>query len=292
MSKNFDPSGRARTPEAKTKTSFWQLKRPGGTTADNHDVEHPAFQPTLPRVNLLPAAVREGITVRKIHRRFVFGALAVLIAGVGVWLLQNGTILDSEVRLTAAQRDNVFIGNKVKALAPVGQLYQQITNQETFIDEALSSEIVASDVLAELETVAGPSIAYTNIAMTFTGIPKANQGTSAAASLNLCPDADPFGTDITIGCIAFTAQGQTRSDVSAYLNRIAANPMFIGSYVTTTTVTKTPGGASQLSFTGSTGISTEGLKTLLTDEQIAALLLAAQPAPAPTDPAASPAAEG
>jgi hypothetical protein len=290
MTKGPDPGGRGRTPEAKA--PFWRLKRSGGSTADAHDVEHPVFQPTLPRVNLLPAAVREGITVRKIRRRFVFGALAVLIAGVGVWLLQNGTILDSEVRLTAAQRDNVVVGNKVKALAPVGQLYEQITNQETFIDEALASEVVASDVLAELENVAGPSIAYTNIAMTFTGIPKANQGTSAAASLNLCPDADPFGTDITIGCIAFTAQGQTRSDVSAYLNRIAANPMFIGSYVTTTTVTKTPGGASQLSFTGSTGISTEGLKTPLTDEQIAALLLAAQPAPAPTDTAASPAAEG
>ena len=141
-------------------------------------------------------------------------------------------------------------------------------------------------------SVAGPSITYSNIAMTFTGVPNPATASDPIGSLNLCPDADPFGTDITIGCIAFTAQGATRADVSDFLNRVAGNPTFIGTYVTSTTVTKNVGGATQLSFTGSTGISVEALKTSLTQEQIDAILQAAQPAPAPSDTAASPSAGG
>ena len=284
------PSSRGRsTPPPKR---FWQFESRGSSKPSAVDVEHPPFEPRLPRVNLLPESVRESIAVRKIRRGFIMGLLGLLVVLVGLWLMQNGTILDAEGRLAAAQRENVTILNQVKALAPVGQLYQQITDQETFIQEALASEAVASAVLTELQAVAGPSITYSNIAMTFTGVPDPATASDPIGSLNLCPDADPFGTDITIGCIAFTAQGASRADVSDFLNRVAANPTFIGTYVTSTTVTNNVGGATQLSFTGSTGVSVEALKTALTQEQIDAILQAAQPAPAPSGAAASPEAGG
>lgn len=228
----------------------------------------------------------------KIRRGFVIGLFSLLAATVGFWLMQNGAILDAEARLAAAQRESVSILNQVKALAPVGQLYQQITNQETFIQEALASEAIASDVLTELQDVAGPSITYSNIAMTFTGVPDPSRASDPIGSLNLCPDADPFGTEITIGCIAFTAQGASRADVSEFLIRMAGDPMFIGTYVTSTTVTESVGGRPQLSFTGSTGISIEALKTALTREQIDTILQAAQPVPEPSENAVSPEAEG
>jgi hypothetical protein len=290
MPANPTPPTRGRsTPPPKR---FWQFESRSSSKASTVDVEHPPFEPRLPRVNLLPESVRESISVRKIRRAFIMGLLGLFVVLVGLWLMQNGTILEAEARLNAAQRENVTILNQVKALAPVGQLYQQITDQETFIREALASEAVASDVLTELQAVAGPSITYSNIAMTFTGVPNPAAASDPIGSLNLCPDADPFGTDITIGCVAFTAQGASRADVSDFLNRMAENPTFVGTYVTSTTVTTTVGGAAQLSFTGSTGISVEALKTVLTQEQIDALLQAAQPAPAPSGAAASPEAGG
>jgi hypothetical protein len=290
MPQNPSATGRGRaTPPPKR---FWQFESSKSAKTASAEVEHPPFEPRLPRVNLLPASVRESIAVRKIRRGFTLGLLGLLAVVVGFWLMQNGTILEAEGRLTTAQRENVSILNQVKALAPVGQLYQQITNQETFIQEALASEAVVSSVLTELQDVAGPSITYSNLSMTFTGVPDPATASDPIGSLNLCPDADPFGTDITIGCVAFTAQGATRADVSEFLNRMAENPTFIGTYVTSTTVTKTVGGAAQLSFTGSSGISVEALKTALTQEQLDAILQAAQPAPAPSGAAASPEAGG
>jgi hypothetical protein len=290
MATSPSATGRGRaTPPPKR---FWKFESSKSAKNAAAEVEHPPFEPRLPRVNLLPASVRESIAVRKIRRGFTLGLLGLLAVVVGFWLMQNGTILEAEGRLTTAQRENVAILNQVKALAPVGQLYQQITNQETFIQEALASEAVVSSVLTELQDVAGPSITYSNLSMTFTGVPDPATASDPIGSLNLCPDADPFGTDITIGCVAFTAQGATRADVSEFLNRMAENPTFIGTYVTSTTVTKTVGGAAQLSFTGSSGISVEALKTALTQEQLDAILQAAQPAPAPSGAAASPEAGG
>lgn len=280
--------GRAAPPPKR----FWQFESSTSSKASASEVEHPAFESRLPRVNLLPASVRESIAVRKIRRGFTLGLLGMLAVLVGLWLMQNGTILEAEGRLTAAQGENVSILNQVKALAPVGQLYQQITTQETFIQEALASEAVVSSVLTELQDVAGPTITYSNISMTFTGVPDPATASDPMGSINLCPDSDPFGTDITIGCVAFTAQGATRADVSEFLNRMAENPTFIGTYVTSTTVTKNVGGATELSFTGSSGISVEAMKTALTQEQIDAILRAAQPAPAPSGDAASPGAGG
>ena len=249
--------------------------RPSAAT----EAVHSPFIATIPRVNLLPASVSESIAAGRIRRRFALGFLVILIAGVAVWLLQNGNILDAEARLASAQRDNVMLGAEVHDLAPVGQLYEQITSQEGFIREALASEVVASSILTDLESVGGTAIDFTNIAMTFTGVPDPAQASDPAASLNLCPDADPFGTDITIGCVSFTAQGKSRSDVSGFLERMAADPAFIGTYVTTTTITGTADGGPQLSFTGSTGISVQGLKTVLTQQQIDELLEAAVPTP-------------
>ena len=280
------PSARSRRSGVETK-KFWQPDLGKSKSGQNTEVDHPPFTPMMPRVNLLPRTIVESIAVRKIRRGFVLAFLTLIAAVVGIWLMQNGGILEATGQLAAVQQENATLTEQTAALAPVGNLYEQITNQEKFIGEALASEIKAAEVLSQLYIVAGPDIAFSNIGVVYTGVPKPELANDPAASLNLCPNADPFSRDITIGCMTFTAQGANRTDVSDFLNRAAANPYFVGTYVTATTVGATAQGTPILTFTGSSGVSLEGLKTPLTNEQITALRQSAIPPAAPSvDPSA------
>lgn len=253
-----------------TSTPFWKLEL-GKKKPTSLEVEHPEFERTLPRVNLIPADVRESISVRKIRRGYVFGFLGILVAVTLVWLMQNGSILEQEARLTAVQNESTTISNQVAALAPVEQLYQQITTQEAFITDAVASEALTSSLLEQLRAVAGPDVDYSSISVSFTGIPKPELSAHPETTLNECPNADPFGKEITIGCLTFSAQAPTRADVSKFLVRAEKNTFLVGPYVTASTITQDANGNNRLNFSGSAGISLEALRTSLTTEQIAAL---------------------
>jgi Tfp pilus assembly protein PilN len=255
-------------------TPFWKLEIGKKKTA-SLDVEHPQFERSLPRVNLIPATVREAISVRKVRRGYVFGFLAILVVVTFVWLMQNGSILEQETRLTSAQNESAAISNQVKALAPVEQLYQQITTQEAFITDAVASEALTSSLLEQLRVVAGPAVDYSSISVSFTGIPKPELSAHPESALNECPNADPFGKDITIGCLTFSAQAPTRADVSKFLVRAEGNAFLVGPYVTASTITQDANGNNKLNFSGSAGISLDALRTSLTTDQIAALREAA-----------------
>lgn len=255
-------------------TPFWK-REIGRKQASSVEVDHPEFERTLPGVNLVPAYVRESISVRKIRRGYVFGFLGILAAVTLIWLMQNGSILEQEARLTSAQNESVTISNQVKALAPVEQLYQQITTQEAFITDAVASEALTSGLLEQLRAVAGADVDYSSISVAFTGIPKPELSANPETALNECPNADPFGKDITIGCLTFSAQATNRAEVSEFLVRAEKNAFLVGPYVTASTITQDADGNNRLNFSGSAGISLEGLRTSLTTEQVAALREAA-----------------
>ena len=264
------------------KKKFWTFKPKKDGPESQEPFEHPPFVAYMPRTNLLPTSVREKISLIKIKKALSRSAIAVIALAAALWILQIGSIQSSEDRLAAAQNESTSIAANVAVLAPVGQLYQQITNQEQFINDALASESVSSKVFSTLQRIAGPKVDYTNITMNFTGIPRPDKAADPSHSLNACPDADPFKMEITIGCISFTAQAPSRTEVSAFLARAAGSSMFIGPYVTSTTMGEGATGASAVTFTGSMGISLQALKNQLSTEEITNLRLAAQAALAPT----------
>lgn len=215
--------------------------------------------------------------------------IAVLcIAGLAaVWLLQFTPITQAQERLDAAQQQSVQLGAKVKALAPIGQMYTLLTDQEEFITGALASQVRVAEIQEALQTDAGPRIQFTNVALTNTGIP---QPGATADSAVTCPDADPFTVDLVVGCVSFTATGDSREQVAAFLNQAMADPMFVNPYVTTTTVGESAGGGQQVTFSGSAGLSLDSLATVMTQDQIdqlkadieAAAQAAATPSPSPS----------
>ena len=276
----------------KKKTSLLQtdlgsLGRKG--SSDEDEVEHEAFAPVLPHVNLLPKVVRDAVAVRKVRRVLVTLAVALVVATAGLWYVQGSRIADAEAGLAAAQAEGVDLQAKVTSLAPVKAFYAQLNAQQSLVGTAMASQPQAAVILERLNAAAraaggGSGVQIDDVIITYTGIP------AAGGPLNACNSSDPFNTDVTIGCAAFSASAGNRQQVANLLSELAADPLFVGPYVDSTSFDdENEGDPTSLSFGGTTGISLEGLVTPLTEKQIAMLT---RPAPTPTPSPTATAAGG
>jgi hypothetical protein len=278
------PRRRARKVEKK---SVWQMELGSkkstaqkGTDTQEDRVERPPFEPTLPLVNLLPKAIRESMAIARIRKvLLLFGAL-ILIAAGGLWYLQGSQISQAESTLAAAQADNQQLQADLEALAPVKQMYEQITRLQELVTSTLAAQPQAALVIERLsaagEAAGGKDVNFTNAAVTYTGIP------AAGGELNPCPNPNPFDVEIAVGCITFSASAANRQQVSELLRLLEADPLFVGPYVTNSTVTDIEGAADSVAFSGSAGVSLTALETELTPEQEQAILTPPAPEPAPT----------
>ena len=284
------PPAAPRRGRKKEKKSLWQidvssLGKKGEGEAEEV-VEHALFVPSLPQVNLLPKEVTDAIAIGRIRRAFLVAAVLLVAAVAGVWWLQGSTIADAEADLAAATTQNTELRQDLDALAPVQAMYDQITSLQSVVTTTLASQPQASLVLERLaeagDAVGGsPAVSFLSANVTYSGIPLPGE------DLNACPSPDPFGTEITIGCLNFTATARDREQVSSLLRELEADPIFIGPYVTSTTATEVAGvgggpGRTVVAFSGSAGVSLKALQTLLTPEQIEAIMTPPQPEPAPT----------
>ncbi len=258
---------RSRSKGSQAPSSIWSKKI--GRKSEE-DVDHPPFVPTLPRVNLLPSSVPEFFTLRRVRRAFIAITVLMVIAFGAVWYLQNSQIADAQARLDQAQADNAAVAARVSALAPIKEMYDQITAEQDIVATALAADPRASTVIARLVKAGGVAagasgVEFTSIAVEYRGIPE------SGAVLNPCQNPDPFSSDITIGCVTFSGTAANRDQISAMLTAMAGDPLFIGPFVNNSTVTETTG-SSGVMFTGTTGVSLDALITPLADEQVAAIL--------------------
>ena len=261
--------------------SFWTRPLGARKGAGDEATDHPSFQPTLPMVDLLPAAIRESMAVARIRRGLIVAAGAVIaILGV-IWLLQGQQIADAEATVAQAEAQTAETQAKIAKLAPVSEVFAQIQGQRELVQQTLAAQPQASEVLNRLRTAAssvdGPPIALSSVSVAYQPLPE------AGGVLNQCPNPNPFDDTITIGCLTFGATAASRDQVSQLLRALEADPLFVGPYVAGTTVNGS--GPGSVTFTGSAAVSLQGLVTPLTSEQVEAILAPPEPAPgeAPTE---------
>ena len=274
------PPRRARTTSRKAKKSIWAMEL--GKKSSDDDVEHPPFVPTLPRVNLLPPAVHEGFVLRRVRRAFVAVAVVLAMAFGAVWYLQGNQIAEAEAALALAESENVTMTHRVEALAPVKQMYVQITGQQELVRASLASQPQAAVVVSHLLEAAakasrpGAQMDFSNVTISYRGL------SQLAEQPNPCPNPDPFSEEVAIGCLAFDATARNREQVADVLRLLEDDPFFVGPYVDSSTMTARNEDAPQtVTFSGTAGVSVDALTTALTAEELE--LLVNPPAPEPTD---------
>lgn len=264
------------------------LNRPIGSlfrrSHDDAPIERPAFVPSLPQVDLLPQGVRDSIAVRKIRRLTVLLVALVLVAGAAVWTMQTAPIEQAQSQLADVTTAAAKVRAQVKALTPVQAMVTKLEDQQALVRTALAAQPRAAQVLSRLadagSTAGTSTIEFQSVTITYYPIP------APGGQINPCPDPDPFGSELAIGCVTFNATAQTRAEVTALLNALEADPYFVGPYVSTSSVAQQAEGE-QVTFTGSAGIAPDALRTPLTAEQITEILTppapsaSATPSPAP-----------
>ena len=273
MSTTAAPTGRGTGKAASHKeSSFWKMElgKKGAGSADD-DVEHPPFVPTLPRVDLLPASVRQSFALRRVRRWLLLVVVLLVAAVVGVWYLQAARIADAEAALAQAQSEGAELQGQMDALGPVKAFYTELEGQQALVTSTLASQPLTALVIQRLtesgQQAGEAPVTFSTMEVFYLGIP------APRSPLNGCPNPDPFGTEITIGCVTFNAQAESRADVSRLLEAMEADPLFVGPYVTSTSLTAgDTGTGSQVTFTGTTGVSPEALETPLTPEQVEAIV--------------------
>lgn len=238
-----------------------------------NDGTRPAFVPALARVDLLPASVAEAIALAKVRRVLAIILAILVLAGIGLWLLQSSAIGQAQQRLETAQGENETLQAQIARLAPINQVFEQIRTQQEIVESTLAAQPRAADVIAALieageTSVGGTPVRINSISIDYRGIPVPGD------IPNPCPNPNPFQTQVAIGCLTFTAIASDRNQVSQFLLALEADPFFIGPYVSTTTV----GGDGTVSFNGTAAVSTDALVTPLSQERIDEILQAADPA--------------
>lgn len=263
---------------------------------DEDAPDHAPFAPRLPTVDLLPRSVRDSVRIGRLRRAFILGLALILAASAGVWVLQDGQIAEATADVERAQATNDQVRQDLEALGPVRRMYEQITRLQGIVTDTLAAQpqsaFVIDQVVAAGVREAAAAADFSSIDVVYSGIP------AAGGQLNPCPNPDPFGSPIAIGCVTFTASTASRVEVSQLLRNLEENPLFVGPYVTTSTASVVEGESDSVSFTGSAGVSLDGLVTALTPEQVDALLnppqedAAATTEPGPDDGAPADGAAG
>lgn len=256
--------------------SFGKLeigRRKGSSATADDVVDHPPFAPTLPQVNLLPASVRDAIAVRKVRSWLVTLALLVLLAAATIWYVQTTRIAEAERTLAAAVAEGATLKDQADSLTAVTAFDAQLVSQQALVEDTLAAQVRTTELIRRLTQAGGRAagsgapIAFISIGLDYSGIPE------PGGVLNPCPNPDPFGSSVAVGCLTFTAIAGDRQQVSRLLEALAADPFFVGPYVGSTALSPaTDVAGSGVTFTGTAGVSVEGLQTPLTDEEIEALL--------------------
>lgn len=238
---------------------FWELRR---KDKDQDEVVHEPFVPHLPRVNLLPSGFRDALLAKRMRRWLVYAGVAIAALGAVVWLAQGQAISQAQGAVDRADAESATLQAKQAQLAPVSDLFSQISRQKQFVQDTLAAQPEAAQVIRHLLR-AGGEVQFTTVSVTYRGIP------APGDPPNECPNPNPFDSKLSIGCLEFSATTNDRTQVSALLLALEADPFFIGPYVSNTV---SSGATGLVTFTGSAAISSDALATPLSQEQIDAIL--------------------
>jgi Tfp pilus assembly protein PilN len=249
--------------------------------ADDEEPQRLPLVAQLPQVNLLPPAIAQSIALRKIKRATILGGFVVLLVAGLIWAVQIPAINTSQAALNNAQTLNQVEQAQLAALSPIAQMFTQIKRQEELVSTTMAAQPKAALISRRLLSAAASSgaggIQFTTLSVMYT------PPTSSDKAASACPDPDPFGSHLSIGCVTFSATARSRDQVSRLLIALGKDPLFVGPYVNSSMLASAATGGSQaVSFTGTVGIAPSGLVTALSPEQKTKLM---------TNPVAAPGAE-
>jgi Tfp pilus assembly protein PilN len=164
----------------------------------------------LPRVNLLPAEIREVTRLRALQAGLAGGVLTAtaLVALVAVDAVADAQTARDE--LVAAQAASVAVQAQVTELEYVRDVYTKVETTEASVTAARAAEISWAHLLNDLSLTTPEGVWIETVTVAPGG---AATGDPAAA-----------GSPRSYGTITYTGRGRTHDDVATWLETLAGQP--------------------------------------------------------------------
>ncbi|GAB2872183.1 PilN domain-containing protein [Nocardioides pacificus] len=206
-------------------------------------------RPGVPSVNLLSPWSFEQMATRALRRRFVLGALAlVMLMGAG-WAGQHLRVSQAQQQLEVAQAETSRLTGKTQELVSVRTFVAGVEQQKMTVKETMAGEVYFSEVLDGLAQSTPSAAILTSVAVTLA--PPAAATPEGAAAVSPCPGPDPFNTLEVVGCVTLSGTAPDRADVGDFVIALGESRLFVEPFISTTTT----GDATDVSFSGSVGLS-------------------------------------
>lgn len=258
--------------------SDWKTKLPFFGTGKTAAVTYQPFPAKLPMVDLLPPKAKERSEVRRVRRRATSIGVGILGVTALLWVAQSANIMYAEHQYDSAVAEGVTLQNQIVALAPIKALYTGISAAEGALNSAMAQEVLTSAVHQAVGAAAAGSTGVETTSVTLSN-PSADSAAGAGtttATAGACPSTDPFQPTPMIGCVTVTGNAPNRAAVSAMLTKLAANPLFVSPFVSSSTSDPKKG----ITYTLQVGLTQKALSGAYLTAGAAPVV----PAPAPAQP--------
>lgn len=241
----------------------------------------------LPTVNLLSPSAFERLAVRRLRQRFLAAGVVLVLLVAGAWGVQHLRVAEAEQMLAVEKAETARLAAETQALAPVRAYVTGVAAQKKTMQEVMAREIFFSEVLDGLEAASPSGVKLTSVGVTL-ALDAPLPGTEpdpaapadpdapvdpaapdpeepadpeapvappapAAPTVSPCPGPDPFNTRVVVGCVTLSGTAASRADVGRLVVALGKDVLFVEPFISTTTTAD----ASEVSFSGSVGLSQE-----------------------------------
>lgn len=228
---------------------------------------------TLPSVNLLSPWALERIAVRRLRIRFMVGCLGLVVAVAAAWGVQTMRVADAESLLVTEDAETSRLAEQTNELQPVKAYVAGVEQQKVAVSGAMGTEIYFSKVFEAMSVAAPDGVVLDSLVVVLAPPPpapvpapapaegsdkdkdedggQATPAPAAPATPPLCPGPDPFQTREVVACITLSGSAGSRAEVGAFVVALGADDSFVEPFISTTTTSD----ASQVTFSGSVGLS-------------------------------------
>ncbi|TIC88429.1 hypothetical protein E8D34_05770 [Nocardioides sp. GY 10113] len=220
-------------------------------------------------VNLLSPWVFEELRVHQLRRRFVLGALVLVVAVGLIWSGLRFELHRAEEELRGQEARGSALTVQIRDLAPVRTFVDGVQRRVIRVHDTAYDEVAFSRVLGGLTAAAGPGTAITSVSIGLVsrvsapdssatggsaGTAPGGQGAEQDPTRGLlgttCPGPDPFATNDVVGCLSIEGTASSRAEVGDLVVALGEDDLFLDPYVSTTTADN-----DRVSFSGTVGLS-------------------------------------
>lgn len=219
-----------------------------------------------PTVNLLSPWSFEALAARRLRRRFVAGAVLLVMLMSAGWAAQHLRAVHADRILAIEEAERAALTSQTVELAPVRAFVMAVEKRKQTVTEAMRTEVRFSRVLAELSMATPADAELTNTAVTLTTPPAAPVGQApgsddgatgttpapvAGSTASACPGPDPFGTRPVVGCLTLSGTAASRDAVGQLVVELGRSRIFVEPFISTTTTAE----GTRVTFSGTVGVS-------------------------------------